>query len=105
MARAEIADGVFGQRAAGEIVARIEINDRIAQLLSGDLAISIANLAMAGFYTFLMFRYDPLLTLIGISIAALNLAVLRYVSRSRTDASRRLCKTGAGYGALPWQVC
>jgi len=80
----------FGQRAAGEIVARIEINDRIAQLLSGDLAISIANLAMAGFYTFLMFRYDPLLTLIGISIAALNLAVLRYVSRSRTDASRRL---------------
>jgi NHLM bacteriocin system ABC transporter peptidase/ATP-binding protein len=80
----------FSQRASGEIVARIEINDRIAQILSGDLAINIANLAMAAFYAFLMFRFDPTLTFIGIGIAALNLVVLRYVSRRRTDANRRL---------------
>jgi NHLM bacteriocin system ABC transporter peptidase/ATP-binding protein len=80
----------FSQRAPGELVARIEINDRVAALLSGDLAANTVNLVMVGFYVLLMFQYDIVLTLIGIVTAALNLGALRYVSRRRTDDNRRL---------------
>jgi NHLM bacteriocin system ABC transporter peptidase/ATP-binding protein len=80
----------FSQRAPGELVARIEINDKVAGLLSGELATNAVNLLMVGFYALLMFQYDVALTVIGILTAALNLAALRYVSRKRTDDNRRL---------------
>jgi NHLM bacteriocin system ABC transporter peptidase/ATP-binding protein len=80
----------FAQRSPGEIVARIEINDSVAMLLSGDLASNAVNFIMIGFYAILMYFYDPLLTAIGILIAVLNLLALRYVSRKLVDDNRRV---------------
>ena len=82
--------GFFAQRAPGELVARIEINDKVAGFLSGEVATNAVNLIMVGFYALLMFQYDVILTLIGIITAALNLGALRYVSRKRIDDNRRL---------------
>ena len=45
---------------------------------------------MIVFFAAVLFRYDPVLTLIGIGMAALNVAALRYVSRKRVDGNRRL---------------
>lgn len=80
----------FGQRYAGEIASRVQINDRVATLLAGGLATNLVNVLLVGFYSALMFRYDVTLTLIGIAIAAFNLAALRLVSRRRVDQNRKL---------------
>jgi NHLM bacteriocin system ABC transporter peptidase/ATP-binding protein len=80
----------FTQRYGGEVGARVEINDRIAYLLSGELAAHLLNALMAVLYVALMFSYDVLLTLVGLGIAALNLAALGYVARRRRDVNVRL---------------
>jgi NHLM bacteriocin system ABC transporter peptidase/ATP-binding protein len=80
----------FSQRDSGDIGQRVGINDTVATILSGELATNVVGMLLIGFYAALMFRYDVTLTLIGIGVAALNIAALRYVSRMRTDANRRL---------------
>jgi NHLM bacteriocin system ABC transporter peptidase/ATP-binding protein len=80
----------FTQRYSGEIGSRVSLNDKVAKLLSGDLANSALNVIMVVFYAMLMFSYDVLLTVIGIFMASLNIVILRYVSRARKDGNRRL---------------
>lgn len=80
----------FSQRLAGDIATRVQVNDRVAKLLAGDLATNLVNLLLIGFYAALMFQFDAVLTLIGIGIAMINLILLRYVSRKRADDNRRL---------------
>jgi len=65
-------------------------NDSVAQLLSRDLATNALGAVMIVFFAAVLFRYDPVLTLIGIGMAGLNVAALRYVSRKRVDGNRRL---------------
>lgn len=80
----------FTQRYSGEIGSRVSLNDKVARLLSGDLANAALNVIVVIFYALLMFSYDVTLTLIGIGMASLNILVLRYVSRARKDGNRRL---------------
>jgi len=80
----------FTQRYSGEIGNRVSLNDKVAKLLSGDLANAALNIIVVIFYAILMFSYDVPLTLIGILMAALNVGVIKYVSRARKDGNRRL---------------
>lgn len=80
----------FTQRYSGEIGNRVALNDKVAKLLSGDLANAALNVIVVIFYAILMFSYDVTLTLIGVFMATLNVAALRYVSTARKDGSRRL---------------
>lgn len=82
--------GFFTQRSAGEIGSRVPVNDRVAQLLSGDLATTLLSLLVIVFYAAVMLQYDLLLTALGVTVAALNVGALRWVSRRRVDLSRRL---------------
>ncbi len=79
----------FYQRNAGEIANRVQLNDQVAQLLSGELATNIINVIMIIFYAFLMLQYDVLLTSIGVFIVVLNLVVLKYVSTLRTNLNQK----------------
>ena len=80
----------FSQRFAGDISSRVAINDRVAQLLSRDLATNALGAVMIVFFAALLFQYDVVLTLVGIGVVSLNVAALKYVSRRRVDGNRRL---------------
>ena len=80
----------FSQRFAGDISVRVQLNDKIAQLLSGNLAVTIVHLITIVFYAVVMMQYSILLTAIGIGFALLNLAALRYVSYRRKTINMHL---------------
>lgn len=71
----------FAQRYAGDIEGRVELNDRVAALLAGEIGTNAVNILLIGAYAALMYRYDPVLTAAGIGIAAVNFLVLRLMSR------------------------
>jgi NHLM bacteriocin system ABC transporter peptidase/ATP-binding protein len=80
----------FAQRFAGDISSRVSINDRVAGLLSRDLATNVLAAATIVFFAALMLLYDPVLTVIGVAVISGNVAALRYVARKRVDSNRRL---------------
>lgn len=80
----------FTQRSAGDVSNRVSLNDKVARLLSGDLANAALNVVVVFFYALLMFSYDIVLTSIGICIAAINVIALQLVSKARKDTNRRL---------------
>jgi ATP-binding cassette, subfamily C, bacterial len=77
----------YDQRFAGEISNRIQLNDRLAKTLSGELATTAISAVMVVFYALIMVQYDAILSVIGMAAVALNLAVLQWVSRWRIDAN------------------
>jgi NHLM bacteriocin system ABC transporter peptidase/ATP-binding protein len=80
----------FAQRIAGEVGSRVEINDRVANLLAGDYCTNLANLLLIGFYIALMLQYDLALTVASVVVALVNLVVLRHVSRKRRDYNLKM---------------
>ena len=80
----------FAQRSAGDIGSRVGINDRVARLLSGDLATTALGTMLVAFYGLLLFRYDPVLAAVATGIVGGNVVILRWVARTRADLSRRL---------------
>jgi len=80
----------FTLRYAGDVASRFQLTEQLAHFLSGQLAVNLVNMMMIVFYAALMLQYSLVLTLIGVAAAGLNFAALRYVSRRRVDAGRRL---------------
>jgi ATP-binding cassette subfamily C protein len=90
----------YAQRFAGEIATRQKLNDQIAETLSGKLADTALNIMMMTLFAALMFYYSVILTLMGITLAAINFLVLRALSKKRADANARLRQEfGKVYGA------
>ncbi len=84
--------GFYAQRFSGEISSRIQLNDKVAEVLSGRLATTVIDTVMMGLYALLMLTYDWLLTTITILFAALNFVALQSLSRSRVDANLSLAQ-------------
>ena len=80
----------FTQRFAGDIGSRVAINDRIARLLSGELAASFISTCMAVFYAVFMWQYDHVLSYVAISTAGLNVVALKYFSAKRAHLNQQL---------------
>ncbi|MBW4641611.1 MAG: NHLP family bacteriocin export ABC transporter peptidase/permease/ATPase subunit [Goleter apudmare HA4340-LM2] len=82
--------GFYAQRFAGEISSRAQLNNKVAEVLSGRLATTAIDSIMMVFYALIMLFYDPVLTLIAILFAAANFVALQSLSRNRVDANIRL---------------
>lgn len=80
----------YAQRYAGEVSNRASLNNKVAEVLSGQLATTVIDVVMILFYALVMFAYDWVLTLIGICFTAINGLALQWVARHRVDANIRL---------------
>ena len=89
----------FHQRYAGDIAARVMSNDKVAQMISGELAIGTVNVLTMVAYGGVMLSYDPALALAVFGMVSFNVLALRAVARAREDDSRRLLKEQAKVAA------
>ncbi|QSJ21110.1 NHLP family bacteriocin export ABC transporter peptidase/permease/ATPase subunit [Nostoc sp. UHCC 0702] len=80
----------YDQRFAGEISSRVQLNDNIANLLSGKLATTAIAVASVFIYVLVMLQYDVVLTSIAIAFVAVNLTALQWVRGQRVDANTKL---------------
>ena len=82
----------FGQRFVGDIANRVASNDKVAALISGQLATNAINMFTMLIYAAVMLSYDVTLTLVAVAMVVINLLALRLVSRARENGNRRLLK-------------
>ena len=80
----------YAQRFAGEIGDRVNLNTKVANILSGELARTVIDTIVIIFYAAVMLAYDWVLTIIGIFFSAVNVLVLQWVARRRRDTHSRL---------------
>lgn len=82
----------FHQRFPGEIGARVQLNDKVAGLVSRQFATTIISIITVVFYGAVMLAYDVVLTLFAIGFVTMNLVALRYISRKRVDENQKLLR-------------
>ncbi|HVY62061.1 MAG TPA: cysteine peptidase family C39 domain-containing protein, partial [Planctomycetota bacterium] len=82
--------GFYAQRFAGEIGNRVQLNDKVAQLLSGKLAQTAIDVVMLVFYGAVILAYDPVLGAVALAFVLASLLALRFVAERRIDAQQRL---------------
>ncbi len=89
----------FAQRQPGEVAARVAANDRLAEVLSGELALAVLSAASVVFFGLALFGYDPLIALGVLALGAANLVALRLGARAQSDAARQLLAERGRLGA------
>jgi len=95
----------FLQRYAGEIGNRVQLNDRVAQLLSRELATTVLQCVLVLFYAVMITLYDPPVSVIALGAAVICGLLIVSVNRRRTDLNERFTGevgkfAGAAIGGL-----
>lgn len=81
--------GFYAQRFPGEIVNRMELNNKIAAVVAGPLAGTAIDLITMIIYGSVLLIVNVPLTLIATAFAAFNLVYLRKIARRRIEANIR----------------
>lgn len=80
----------FYQRYAGDIGARVENNDNVADLITRQLTGNLLDFLMVVFYVIVMIQYNVLLTFIGVGFTLLNILGLRWIASQREESYSQL---------------
>ncbi|MGP9022208.1 NHLP family bacteriocin export ABC transporter peptidase/permease/ATPase subunit [Streptomyces sp. BR1] len=80
----------FAQRSPADLVQRLQSNDAVAETLARDLTAAAVDGVVVLLYAFVLWSYDPQLTVIGIGIALLNVVAMRIVVRLRATRTQKL---------------
>ncbi len=89
----------FSQRYAGDIASRQSSNEEISASLIRELAPVFMNVCLLLFYLTIMIQYSPLLTMIGVSTALINLLFTRLLSKKQMNFSRAAMRDGGKLSA------
>ena len=80
----------YGARFAGEIGTRLQLSDRVAALLTGELARAALNVVTAIFFLGMIWLYSPPLALLVAVLGLLNLAVVMAVAGRMADIYQKV---------------
>ncbi|WP_078849540.1 NHLP family bacteriocin export ABC transporter peptidase/permease/ATPase subunit [Streptomyces sp. NRRL F-5126] len=80
----------FAQRSPADLVQRLQSNDSVAETLARDLSAAGVDGLVVVLYAFLLWTYDPQLTVIGVLVALLNVVAMRVVIRLRATHTQKL---------------
>lgn len=91
------------QRSPGEMAARPQLIDRVAQLVAGPLGMTAIGLMTAMAYFCIMLTYDVMLTLWILLIAVLNIMFFLWQGRQFQTLNQILVREGAQYAGASMQ--
>ena len=80
----------YSQRSAGEIAARVDLNERVAETISSDLAHLALDVVTASFFLVLMVRLEPYLAMVVVACLSLELFAWRALARRTAEVSQEL---------------
>ncbi len=80
----------YSQRSAGEIAARVDLNERVAETISADLAHLALHFVTASFFLVLMARLAGSLTLVVVACLAVELVAWHALARRTGEISQEL---------------
>lgn len=89
----------YGQRHASEVASRVAANDRLARLLSTELAGAALAGATVLFFGLAMLAYDPLLALGVLGFGAANWIAVRWGAEQQKQAARQVLAERGRLGA------
>lgn len=92
--------GFYAQRFAGEISSRVQLNDKVAEVLSGRLATTVIDAVMMVFYLLIMIQYNLILSAIAVGFALINILALLFLSQTRVDANMQLAQEYGKVGGV-----
>lgn len=78
----------FTQRMAGDLQARKETNEEIAETVVHTVTPMLLNFGMMIFYLVVMLKFSPLLTLVGIVSIGINTFMGNFISKKRVNITR-----------------
>jgi NHLM bacteriocin system ABC transporter peptidase/ATP-binding protein len=80
----------YTQRSAGEIASRVDLNERVADTVSGDLSQVLLNCITAIFFLVMMFAYERELALIAVVAVVAELVVWRVITERTAELSQHM---------------
>lgn len=91
----------YDQRNVGDLTGRVENNNKVSEFLAGDLGETFLNIFVSCFYLVLLLLYSPLLTLIGVGGAAINIILMKVSASKLEDMSKKMQQdAGKLYGVF-----
>ncbi|MCL2109599.1 MAG: NHLP family bacteriocin export ABC transporter peptidase/permease/ATPase subunit [Oscillospiraceae bacterium] len=90
----------FSQRYSGDIIMRHNSNEGIATMLISQLSPILMNMGLMVFYFVMLLQYNPILTVIGIASAALNIVLSQYMAKKSVTYARLAQASGGNLGSV-----
>jgi ABC-type bacteriocin/lantibiotic exporter with double-glycine peptidase domain len=84
----------YSQRSPGEIAGRVDLNERVAETVSAELATLVLDVFTASFFFILMIRLEPGLAVVVLGFVLLEMLAWRTLAARSAEISQQLSMQG-----------